>query len=373
MQSESQSLVAREAAAAWHDRLLGEKVSEETRQAFSRWLAESAEHRAAYEAVVQAWSRLQGLAQDPQILTLRHEMALRLTRRSSSTLPPLRWAVAAVFLVAVAAAVVAFSGRPAFEQSLIARVLETFGSNGTRHYTTGTGERLAITLSDGSQVTLDTQTELKVAFSKMERIVHLTRGQAFFEVAKDRNRPFAVEARNHRLVAVGTAFDVRLDGEQVKVTMVEGTVRVERRQPATTAASAKVPVASAPHASQESNLEQRVPATPDAVVTTITAGEQLIADTQRLADIRPTDPERSTSWRRGQIIFDNTRLADAVDELNRYSDVKIELADPALGEVRLSGAFATGRPAVFVEAVTTFFPLRVVKTDDREVLLDTKE
>src|SRR5262249_53719521 len=154
--------------------------------------------------------------------------------------------------------------------------------------------------------------------------VHLLRGQAYFEVAKDHDRPFVVEAQNRRFVAVGTAFDVRLDGAQVKVTMVEGTVRVESVAD-THAGSADIQRPASPPMAHTTNL--------------ITAGQQLVADSTLNDQVSRTDPERSTSWRRGQIIFDDTRLADAVAEINRYSEAKIELADPALADLRLSGAF----------------------------------
>lgn len=86
--------------------------------------------------------------------------------------------------------------------------------------------------------------------------------------------------------------------------------------------------------------------------------------------IRTADAERATSWRRGQVIFENTSLADAVAELNRYSEKKIELSGPELPELKLSGAFATGRIGVFVEALTTYFPVEVVHADDRVIILD---
>jgi transmembrane sensor len=108
-------------------------------------------------------------------------------------------------------------------------------------------------------------------------------------------------------------------------------------------------------------------------VVTITAGQQLIADASLPDQIRAADPERSTSWRHGQIIFDNTRLGDAVAELNRYSEAKIALADPALAELRLSGAFATGRPTVFIEAVTSYFPIQVTREDEHVVVLSAKK
>jgi transmembrane sensor len=116
------------------------------------------------------------------------------------------------------------------------------------------------------------------------------------------------------------------------------------------------------------------PSSPTAAGTAnlITAGQQLVTDASLTDQIRPTDPERSTSWRRGQLIFDNTRLEDAVAEVNRYSEAKIQLADSTLADLRLSGAFATGRPTVFVEAVTSYFPVQVTRADDHAIVLSAK-
>src|SRR5437660_586818 len=136
----------RETAAAWHDRLHRDKVPDETRRLFADWLAESPQHRAAYEAIDQTWSHLQSAAQDPQMLELRHETALRLTRRTSDSVRPLRWAAAAVLLIAVGSAAVTLLPRSFADRSLITWLLEPFQSHGDGRYATATGERLGVTL-----------------------------------------------------------------------------------------------------------------------------------------------------------------------------------------------------------------------------------
>jgi transmembrane sensor len=315
------------AAAAWHERLHREGVSEETRSAFAVWLAQSVDCRSAYESVNRTWTQVHSAALDPQILALRHETALRLTRGAAASIRPLRWAAAAVVLIVLCGTAATLGGWLPLRDSLHGR--------NTSQYATAVGERMAVSLNDGSQVTLDTQSELSVAFTSSERAVRLLKGQVYFKVAKDRARPFVVTALNRRIVAVGTAFDVRVEGAQVRIAMVEGTVRVD--------------------------------------AATITAGEQLIADTALPDRVSVSDPEHLTSWLHGQIVFDNTRLADAVAELNRYSSTKIELADPKIAQLHLSGAFATGSPALFIEAVTSYFPVRVVHADDHRVVLGTKQ
>ncbi|MEJ1961306.1 MAG: FecR domain-containing protein [Gammaproteobacteria bacterium] len=376
MEPATQREILREAAAAWHDRVHREKVAEDTRSEFARWLAESPGNRAAYEEIDRTWAKLKSAAYDPQILALRHEAALRLTRRTSRRVRPLVWVTAAVILIVVGTGLATLSERSSGGRSLVAAMSDVFHPRTDGRYATATGERLTVTLQDGSQLTLNTQTELQVAFTPEERKVHLVRGQALFEVAKDPGRPFVVTAHNRRFVAVGTAFDVRLAGTRIELTMVEGTVRVERTANAGAIANSVPPATPASTGrSSVGAADAPVEALPRAALPmiSVTAGEQLTVDDNSHDHVRSTDAERVTSWRRGQVIFENTRLADAIAELNRYSETKIELADPALADLRLSGGFATGRPTVFVEAVTSYFPVQVVRSDDRAVILSARQ
>jgi transmembrane sensor len=354
----------REQAAGWHDRVSRNGASEELRRELQSWLAKSPAHRLAYEEVAQTWARLQSIASDPQILELRHEAALRLTRDASARYRPWKLAAAAAVLLCLALTLMSILPQSG-GRSVSAALLAAFQGHKTTDYATATGERLTVNLEDGSQITLDTQSTLAVEYTSTERRVRLTRGQALFEVAKDRMRPFVVDAHHRRLVALGTAFDVRLEGAQVKVTMVEGTVRVERA-PAPMAATTSDP-------SERGNQSVgQLSASGSSAIATITAGEQLIAVEGHQDSVRPADAERTTSWRHGQIIFDDSRLADAIAELNRYSLTQLELADPALADLRLSGAFAIGRPQLFLEALTSYFPIEAVQSDERRVLLKAR-
>jgi len=344
-----------EAAARWHERMQHEPVPERLRVAFSRWMDKAPEHRTAYEAVDRVWRFAKSMGQDPRILELRHETALRLTRKASRQPRWAGWAAAAAILVFLGGALL-YTHR--------AQLLGwSGGSRMAGVYRTAVGERLSITLEDGSRVTLNTDSVLRPAFDAHERRVVLERGQALFEVAKDTVHPFVVQTAKRRFVAVGTAFDVRIDGERVQITMLEGTVRVERSGPGGTAALLTADGSGA--------MPSRAAAR--AVVATITAGEQLTVLDERQDRIQVAEPDRVTSWRRGQVVFEDSRLADAVAEINRYSTVHIELAEGALGDLRISGAFATGRPTVFVEAMTAYFPVDATSFDDDTVLLSPRK
>lgn len=332
----------RDIAAAWHERL-SRDGSADIRSAFNAWLAQSPDHAAAYAAIERTWAQLMSASHDSEILSLRHEAALRLTRKTSSALRPLRWFAAAIVIVTLGALLATVIPRAGIDFSPLSWLKGLTRPHGDGRYVTTTGERLTVSPDDGSQITLNTQTELAVAYTKAARFVRLTRGQALFEVAKDKSRPFIVEAQNRRFIAVGTAFDVRIEGEEVKITMLAGTVRAEG------------PTPNSP------------------LVTTVTAGEQLTVDNHTPDHVRRADPERVTSWRRGQMIFEDTRLGDAIDEVNRYSQTHIELSDRQLAELRLSGAFATGGTSTFVEAITTYFPLEVERSDEYRIVLRARQ
>jgi transmembrane sensor len=334
----------RETAALWHERSSEENASAETRNDLMAWLAKSPEHVAAYESIEQTWSQLNSAAAAPQILQLRHESAMRLTHKTAATLRPLRWTLAAaLILLSLGGALWILLPNGGFSLSSLAWLNSETQKPIVRTYATKTGDRLTIALEDGSQVTLNTETQLDVAFTKTSRTVSLSRGQALFEVAKDKSRPFAVRTENRRFVAVGTAFDVHIETGQIKVTMLEGTVHAESLEPGSL------------------------------ILATVTAGEQLITGAHAQERVRRVDPERETSWRRGQIIFDNTPLGAAIEELNRYSSTHIELADSKLAELRLSGTFATGSTSTFVEAVTAYFPIQIEHADARMVTLKARD
>jgi transmembrane sensor len=333
----------RETAAYWYERMSQENVAADIRSACNAWLGESPEHAAAYRAIERTSAQLKNAADDLQILSLRHEAALRLTRKTSAMLRPLGWVTAAVIIVALGAALWTLAPRAGISVSPLAWLKEHFNTRGDSRYVTNTGERLTIALDDGSQVTLNTQSELHVAYTRAIRSVQLSRGQALFEVAKGKARPFVVQAQDRRFIAVGTTFDVRIERELVKITMLEGTVRAESIAPGSP------------------------------IRTTVGAGEQLVTGMHAEDQVRRVDPERETSWRHGQVNFENTPLGEAIDELNRYSSTHIELADPRLADLRLSGTFATGGTSTFVEAVTAYFPIQIEYADERTVMLKARD
>lgn len=328
-----------DAAALWVARVKAGTLSELQKTALDSWLVVSAEHRAAYARAEAAWDDAAKVASDPAIMRLR-EAALDVKPRGFG------FGIGAAAAVLIAVLGLALVGAvPDVREQAVAWI---DGAPGVSHGTfqTAVGERSTVTLEDGSVATLNTNSRVQIAYSEGERRVRLIKGQAMFEVAKNPHRPFVVFAGDRRIVALGTAFDVRLDDDRVEVTLVEGRVAVE------TAASTVAPGLA-----------------PAKGRTELEPGEQLVAARGAPMLVKAANTERITSWRGGKLVFHDDALADVVREVSRYSRTRIVVDDERIGRLRVSGVFRTGQADNFAQAITEFFPLAVEERGPNESAL----
>jgi transmembrane sensor len=211
------------------------------------------------------------------------------------------------------------------------------GERGDVH-TTAVGQQLAVRLDDGSLVRLNTESEVRVLYTAGRRLVDLVRGQAFFEVRPDADRTFRVTADGLEVVALGTRFDVmNLSGQPARVVLAEGAVRV---------------------AGAEGGWDRELSR----------AGQAVLAGPGAAPEVGTLDLEAVTSWTAGLLTFRGTPLGQAVDEVNRYSRVKIDMQATGLSELQVDGVFEAGDFQAFLSAVTALFPLEAHRSGDRIVL-----
>jgi transmembrane sensor len=332
----SRSDVATEAA-DWYARLRAENVSELDAARFRAWIAGDPARRREFEAVDAFWENLKGIENSPEVTRTRAAIA---DRRARSDTP--RFRERRSFLWAAAAAILLVIGTSLWMQQR---------SKGI--YGTDVGEQRTVPLADGSVVTLNTATKVRVHFSANRRDVELIAGQANFEVAKDPSRPFVVAAGDRAVRAVGTQFDVYKSDTQVTVTLIEGRVAVT---------PANVPEAPGPIPAASSSQE-------GSAEIILNAGEQLSYGPKIAAVARTTaDLPRVEAWRARKLDFSDTPLNDAIAEANRYSTTQIVLEAPDLNTARISGTFVAGKNDSFVEGLQTYFHLDAERTGDRIVL-----
>lgn len=205
-------------------------------------------------------------------------------------------------------------------------------SQSQQEFATGLGETRVVKLPDGSVVTLNTETRVSVAFTKAIRKIHLIQGEAIFEVAKNKARPFIVVAHQTEVRAVGTAFTVRLLPERpVQILVQEGVVEVTRRD------KPKVkPVRAV--------AETQTVVSPTAPIVVQSLPHPQVA--------------RKLAWQYGRIALENETLSDAAEEFARYSDTKI-IIDPAVSGYTITGLFASNDPVGFAKVAASVLALRV--------------
>lgn len=204
-------------------------------------------------------------------------------------------------------------------------------------YSTPIGGFASVPMADGSKITLNTESEVRVAVTEKERRIDLEQGEAFFDVAKDETRPFVVKAGAKRVVAVGTKFSVRRSDNELLVLVTEGQVRVEEAGPL-----------------------RMDPSTNTQLTTLLNAGDLARSDGVALVVERSQPPKVDAllSWREGYLRFHETSLADAVAEINRYNERKIVIIDPRVSNIKLSGTFRPNQYEAFVRVLEQGFAIR---------------
>lgn len=346
-------------AAYWLVRLSTVNCTPEDRFAFEAWKQEDLAHEAMYIRLQKGNAIVDRNMTDPRIQTMLDEARVRDEGWRLSLgawwrdLARPRAMAAAVAAAAVLSVVGILSMSQFFSNhSLQSQIAETEVFDTLE---TTVGERSTVTLADDSVVALNTNSRLEVRFSEAERLVRLVRGQAFFEVSEDIDRPFVVEAGDKRVVALGTSFDVRFDrDDQVEVTLVEGRVEVDDR----VLSGAGV-----------------LPGVNTAASVELSPGERLIAKLDLAPEVIETDTVEETSWRTGQLVFRRRPLESVVEEMNRYSTQVLVLSDdPRVQELMVSGIFnAGGRASSFVNALEGLYPLQAERTGAQELTLVWRE
>ncbi|WP_226644953.1 FecR family protein [Microbulbifer variabilis] len=329
-------------ACAWVARLRSEVMSNAEKREFAIWLAASEAHRQAFDEVVELWGDLGALAHMP-IDQLFPESVPNSPPKNGEPRKPKKaqsanWGLPQWFigggLATCGAFLAVWIGLQWLDSGKIDQQL----------YTTQLGEIRTVSLADGSEVKLNSNSELRVSFSRKERHTQLLRGEAFFDVARQTARPFTVAAGSANIRVLGTEFNVELNPENTRVSVTKGTVSV-------------------------SEAEKTPGLTPESV--TLIKNQKVSVSPLGLTQIQHTSPEQATDWTRGILVFEKTPLKEALQELNRYLAVPV-VATPQVESRLVSGTFAVSDPDNTLEAITAALGLQQDRSNDNLTILSPK-
>jgi transmembrane sensor len=341
--AENRNTSREDEAGTWDARLRAPNCKEQERAAHREWMQAHPRNAKAFEELQAIINDLPRLAATPEIQSMRAAAVERMYEDATETSRRRHWlpiggAIAASLAIMASATI--YLAQP----SQISPTANIVQNDPTPTFSTEIGERTDVALNDGSAATLNTDSKINVRYREDERAILLVKGEAHFNVAHNKERPFVVYAGDYKVIAVGTAFDVKAIGKEVEVTVTEGKVQVIRIYPDGTQA----PQGGA----------------------SLVAGQQFSGRQEGPSYRRKADIAKATSWRKGNAIFDDLPLQLAANEMNRYSNVKLTITDPQLASTRINGMFITGSQDSFVEALEAYFGVKARRKSDTEILLE---
>lgn len=291
-------------ATSWFARLQSRSVTTGELAEFAKWRSDPA-NASAYRATEALWDGAGKLKDDTDVqASLQAARGRRRIARWWSR-PLHRWlslGAGAMLAGLVALLITAPSAAPTWR--------------------TATGERSFVRLDDGTGMQLDTDTIASASIGPARRVVHLDRGQAYFDVRHDPARPFVVEAAGVSVTALGTRFDVDRGETRTRVSLIEGSVEVR---------------------------------TAGGNTLRLRPGESVVVSDDVIARPIPGVADDLTSWREGRLTFRETPLTEAVASINRYTDREVRIEHASIGAEPISGDFAVDDIDGFVRAVETLF------------------
>tara|TARA_R110000782_G_scaffold127769_1_gene219368 strand:- start:9689 stop:10690 length:1002 start_codon:yes stop_codon:yes gene_type:complete len=290
-----------------------------------RWIEECDEHAVAFARVQSAWrkcERMKALSADQEGTGAAFEVGspAHETASSFSSRRKILGGLAAAASIAT-----------------IVPIWKMFHS-GWQEYETKIGERRSVRIADGSMVHLNTATRLAVKLDADLRHIRLYAGEASFDVAHDKTRPFEVEVNGSIIRAVGTSFNVRLNEMLVDLTVIEGIVAITQR----------------------GRTAERLEAGRSAIIH---------PDTLAVKPLNEVELSQRTAWHQDMIELNGDSVEQAVAEFNRYLEKPIIIGDTHVGSMHIGGRFNTHDAERFLVALEHSLPIRAIRSADGSVVL----
>ncbi len=314
-----------EAASRWMLKIDENELSEDEQAALEAWLDEDVRHRELLCEVAEVWDKSDSLARLADFFP--HEAATQASAPRFS-LWPIGIAVTASFVLVMVALVLPRFENPLGQEAVFAAT--------TALFETAVGEQKTVLLPDGSEVILNTNTQLRLSYTASARVLQLVQGEIFVKVKKEQERPLSVVAHDRIIQAVGTEFAVELmPNQKVELMVTEGRVVVG------------VQLLAEAGAGLTQRLEIAGRAVPALLAQNdedlVSAGERVVLGAQASVKqvVSSDDLDVKLSWREGRLIFRSEPLANVLQEIGRYTQIEFVFLDENLKSRTLSGRFRT--------------------------------
>ena len=291
------------------------------------WLTQSELHRDIFQKMQQLWqvsTQLdtdyveQQLAQIPPV----NDISKRAEKRSRIGY----FALAAAFFL-LSFTVFLNVEQPSNKTVTVANNSAAMTNVQNQFFRTTINEYRTITLADNSRVDLGANSQLAVRYSNSSRELTLYQGEALFSVAKDKQRPFIVRHQQSQVEALGTVFNVRANPDSIRVDVLEGTVSVAQQQ-----------------------------------VIKLSQGQAaLVTQSGTITRSRAQGENLTMDWQQGRLVYQNARLGDVLNDVARYSELKITLGSQQLSQFTYNGSLLTSEIDTWLHSLDKIYPITVTQ------------
>ncbi|MBT5558318.1 MAG: hypothetical protein HOJ88_00370 [Proteobacteria bacterium] len=335
------NIVAIEEAASKWVAAMDRGLNSDEKEALENWLEQSPIHAEYMVKLAAVWDLMDVLAPISHLLPLdtpldevEKELVRKAarqidTRDTSDRWRDVRYAAAACLFAATIATTWLVTSAVQSPETVDLVYSDPSLSSFSATYATDVGKYSEITLPDGSELKLNTNSKLVVEYTASERRINLQSGEAFFKVAKNPNQPFRVLAGNTAVTAIGTAFNVEIATESnIQVLVTEGKVVID---PINTSELANV-----------TNFYKLEPDLDNGQVY-LESWQQLTIDeqgnTSPIALLSEEQQDAPLAWQDGMLLFEGEPLSEAISEINRYTSKTFHITDQSIADILVGGYF----------------------------------
>jgi len=304
-----------EKASLWISRL-DRGLTQPEKQELTSWINQNKKHHESLLSLASLWDDLSVLNE------LSGLFPLEKMHKKHTIMPTLAMAASLILAVITCSSLLLGLGsNNDFNQKIASAV---------QYYETDIGEQATFTMPDGTSMQLNTNSKIKVAYTNSHRKLTLLNGEARFDVAKDKERPFTVTSGTQSFTALGTIFNVQKDSEQdMELVVTEGKVLISKTSNLAKDAADKF---------EQLTLH---PLT----ASIVSSGQKaIIKDNQPtpIEKISLDQVQRDLAWQQGMLIFDGEPLAKALNEVSRYTNTRFEISDENIANLKVAGYFKAG-------------------------------
>jgi len=310
-------------AAEWFLKTQGGNMTEADYLTWQEWLAENDTNQQAFAKAEDCWHALDAITTH------------RVTQGTINRFMPMMAKVAA----GIAASLIIALSIGFFYQSDHAVPLQA------TTYQTDRAEHKIIQLEDGSKINLGAKSIINVSYDDAERHITLVRGEAVFDVTKDKNRPFVVKTGKGTATAIGTKFNIHTNDHNVVVTVIEGLVEVNPD-----------------------------PGNMDVPRPRVSAGKAISYQSNgHISEITATNVDAATSWEKGLLVRVDTPLYSVIEDVNRYSSREIIIGDPDLNNIKFTGTILNDGIDNWLQGLSIAYPIIILDSGQDAILLLKKQ